>query len=674
MQERGVSSFDVIKMSGFLRLAYVDHVDLDLMVAWVSFNASSIGSRGDKTFPAQFPISYLSSGGGFIGGMVASGTPVVVGQAEGSSSFFIVSFLARDPAAFNTVGASKIKIPLMQDGDLVIQANTDGSISLSDDGITIGEPRNLVSFDTNRKILLNTFDTNYSLSQGSRLVDGTIKRDTRPAINFASFLRSADTSYDDTLKIIGMDPVASARSDNVGDSIRNPARIEKREVIFEFEDLANVQSDDVELEFYKTGTSPNQAGIIDRRAGRADALSLSLTSPNYLIETIKGTVVDLYGNILDINRNIIPIGDKNLSVSQIKSTANETDKFKNIYQQIKREDRKSIVYHFEINAKKETGGSGPPDVNDQTDYARLRSRFFFDIDKEGQFKLNVPASSENGNIPLLTRYENYSTVNPNDKSKNPNDLVFNPDNKDILIESFVNTQIIELKDELKINAAPIDRFSDSGSPTQLKHGSVYHDISSTCITFQGTNFSSTEYVATSGLASGRVSSKPYIVNNQIVVSGPNANAGGRSGSLNFDGSIEINIGANTVDRQSLWLDTQGGAVVNIGKDKNNISFAASMDGEFLMELGNRAVPTDSRFDGQPSSAASAGAFDVRVYNSKGELTILRIDNEGLTISTPSRMVFVSNGDIMMRTNGTMTIDAEVLNIQNRTVNKNGNDI
>ena len=54
---------------------------------------------------------------------------------------------------------------------------------------------------------------------------------------------------------------------------------------------------------------------------------------------------------------------------------------------------------------------GFDEVFPDADYGRQRSRFFIDIDKEGQFKLNVPASSEKGNVPILTRYENYSTIN-----------------------------------------------------------------------------------------------------------------------------------------------------------------------------------------------------------------------------------------------------------------------
>jgi hypothetical protein len=372
----------ILKPAGFARLATIKEIDTSTMTAYITFRPdSAIGQDGSDRVTAQLPIPYLSSGGGFIGGFPAEGTPVYATQVEGSSSYVIIGFAARDPAARITRSATKINIPELTRDEITIQANTDGSINLNTDGIVIGEPRNSVTFDTTRKLFLNTFDDSYYLGQGSKEINGIILRDKQPATNYPPFLREFDPSYNDTLVSIGMDPIAATRSFNSGTGVRNPARIEKREVVYEYEETANVKSNDIELEFYKTGVFPSEAYIVDRRSGRADALSLSLVAPNYLIESIKGTVVDLYGNLIDLNRDILPIGKDNLSSYQIKSTASEVDTFKNVYEQIKRQERKSLAYHFEINARKETNGSGPPDVNDRDDYARSRSRFYFFVDK-----------------------------------------------------------------------------------------------------------------------------------------------------------------------------------------------------------------------------------------------------------------------------------------------------
>ncbi len=98
-----------------------------------------------------------------------------------------------------------------------------------------------------------------------------------------------------------------------------------------------------------------------------------------------------------------------------------------------------------MNARKETNTNNTivlPDINSNTDYARNRARFFIDIDKEGQFKMNVPASSEKGNVSLLSRYENYSTFGEED-NKNPNKLVYREDNLDIFHDSFAAVPFIK---------------------------------------------------------------------------------------------------------------------------------------------------------------------------------------------------------------------------------------
>lgn len=670
----------IFKPAGFLRVATITRVDPATMTAYISFRSSLSGMSGvgtdDSTeMPAQLPISYLSSGGGFIGGMPANGTPVVVAQAEGASNYFIVAFLARDPAARVTTNVSKIKIPSLASDEVTIQANVNGNITLKPTGIIIGEPRNSLTFDTTRKILLNTFDYSYQINQSGRSINGVIKRDKKPKKNYPSFLRSNDTSYDDNLKIIGMDPTANARNSNAGTTIRNPARIENREIIYEYEEFAQVRSNDQELEFYKTGIFSDDSTILNRRTSRADALSLSLVSPNYLMESIKGTVVDFFGNILDLNRSIIPIGDKDITVSKIKSSVSETDTYKNIYEQIKRLERKSLSYHFEINARKETNGAGPPNVNDNEDYARLRSRFFFDIDKEGQFKLNVPASSEAGNVSLLTRYENTSTVNPNDESKDPNDTVFNENYRDILAESFSNYQVISLNDDLGNPFGPIDRFSN----TIIKHGTAYHDIGKTASTYQADTFynpsPSAESIPTTPLGSGQVLPLNDIVSKTVIVSGPNANAGGRSGSLNFDGSLEVNIGANSVDRQSLWLDTQGGILMNLGRDlKNNVSLAMNADGQVLLQIGGATVPAEKGRFQNSQTGWMAGVLDIRVFNTNNadghnEMTVLRIDNGGLQVTTPGRMIFYSAQDMLFRSQSKIEFDADTLILNAREVLK-----
>jgi hypothetical protein len=672
---RGTTEVSIGKIPGLLRLGIIVDFDSDYSRVQVYLGAfkeyNAIKQDYNNIISAQLPVNYFAVGTNppklaFVGGYPESGTPVIVGQAE-AGTWYILGVLAKDPAALNLLGP---KVPDIEQGSYVIQYDDTFFKINQSDGIVIGEHGNSLTLDTRRDVLSNTFDNNYSFTEASRTIEGIVRRDTFPNERYASSLRETSLDYNDTLKIIGLDPIAKENWSNVGSSIRNPARTEKRETIYEFGRSFNVLSNEQEFLSYKDGQNINVGDIVNRRESRADALSLSLVSPNHLMETIKGTVVDIYGNILDINRSVIPLGQiEKLSIKKIKTNLQEQDPLGNVFENIKKLERREIAYHFEINAKKDTVGA--PDISDKSDFARIRSRFFIDIDKEGTFKVNVPASSETGNVHLLTRYENYSTVNPNDKTKDPNDLVFNQNSRDILIESFIGDNgVVEIIDELNGNAAPIDRFSTENSPLYIKHGTAYHNISNTCYTFQN-NSIVYERIATTNLATGRVVNKTDVVSKKLKISGDNANGGGRSGSINFDGSIEINIGANTVDRHSLWLDLQGAMIANVGRDlRNNISAALQFDGEVLIQSGGSTPDNDSRFPNiTVNNGNKPGVIDLRVITQSGKVNVIRIDNEGVSIHSESRIVMYSNGDMMFRSTGTINIDGERVLINNRIVRR-----
>lgn len=664
---RGVSKISIGRVPGLLRLGTIIGFDPEVLVVQVYIGAfreyNNIRQDYNNIISAQLPVNYFAPiQRSFAGGYPENGTPVILGQADGGQ-WYIVSILAKDPAALNT---SIPTLPEFEQGTYIIQNNNTFIKLNKDDGISLGEENNKVSLDTKRDIFSHTFDNNYIFTEASRTVEGLIRRDTFPKEKYAPNLRETSLDYDDNLKVIALDPIAKENWSNVGSAIRNPARAEKREVIYEFGRSFNVLNNEQEFSSYKDSKNISINNVLNRREGRADALSLSLVYPNHLMETIKGSVVDIYGNLVDINRSVIPLGKiEKLSIQKAKNNLQEQDPLGNVYENIKKLERREIAYHFELNAKKDL--LGPPNVNSRVNYARDRSRFSLDIDKEGVIKLNVPASSETGNIPLLTRYENFSTVNPNEKTKDPNDLVFNQNSTDILIESFIGDNgVVSIIDELNGNAAPIDRFSNENNPTYIKHGTAYHNINKICSTFKD-NSIFYERVPTTNLASGRVRNKNDFANTQVKISGDDANGGGRSASLNFDGSLELNIGANTVDRHSLWLDLQGAIIGSVGRDKrNDVSAALHFDGEVLIQSGGTTPNNDSRFiDVNLNNGHKAGAVDIRVFNQSGKVQVIRIDNEGISIHSESRIVMYANADIMFRSLGTINIDGEQVIINGR---------
>src|SRR5690606_18370037 len=124
-------------------------------------------------------------------------------------------------------------------------------------------------------------------------------------------------------------------------------------------------------------------------------------------------------------------------------------------------------------------------------------------------------------------------------------------------------------------------------------------------------------------------------------SGDNANAGGRSGTITLDGMLSLAIGANTIDRQSMWLDCAGGIVSNVGRDINDISYAGRFDGDVLVQIGGATVGDDSRFS-HLNNAYKPGVFDLRIATG-GMMHILRFDESGLRIYTPGEIDMVSEG-------------------------------
>lgn len=638
---------------GLLRLGTVQNYDSQKGLLTVNLDMSNITINTETTKTVKVPFSFYSISGLFIGGVPDPGTPVVVGQGEGGVWYFVSYIVNNTPT-----------IPKIKSGELLIQSSNNAQITLNNSGvISLGSITHKIHVNTSSNLYIDNFENKLSFTQASRHVVGPVKRDLKPNKNLAEDSKLDSPLFDKFLFPIGLDPSATLK--NITSNSKNPPFVENRELTYEFVYSAAVTDELQESSIYGKSTQEKEKfNLPNRRKSRADTLSLTLLEPNFLMETVKGTVVDIFGNILDINRNRLPIGSEDYT---IRSEGNK-DKVA-AYFKIREAQRKSIAYHFEINARKDLKGKNGrirlPDINSNADYARNRSRFFLDIDKEGQLKLNVPASSEVGNISLLARYENYSSFGIEDNS-NPNKFFKRDDGLDIFLDSFAKDGgVISVEDENGI-ATPKDRITDQ----HLKHGTAYHNILNTCQTHQSQQFVSYAYEPLfdiSSLPTYAPGTNP-IVSPTIKVGGPGANAGGRSGSFNFDGSIEMNVGANTVDRHSIWLDTAGSLIGNIGRDKNNLSAAISMDGDLILQVGGYGISGDSRFNNL-NNAFRPGAIDIRVFNAGFDCTLVRIDNEGVKVMTPGRMIFQSQGDMLLRSASGITLDGERVVIHEREVTK-----
>ncbi len=639
---------------GLVRNATVKSVDYNKGTMLISIDmAKSDSSNRDYSIP--IPASWAGPSGEFAGGAPVPGSTIKVSQGQGG----LWSPLSYVPSTDtfgnnNTKASSGFRNNIMsalRPGRHVIQVkNNIRHITDPDIGLQFGSPDQFVHADPKAGINSSVFNSSMNFTEAHRDVTGPILRDTQSnSTRGISGSTLTSHAYNASLKGVGLDTRTRP-----GDSFaRNPLFNESRQIVYEFANSFGFTDDVSEKSIYDGEVILEDDTFVNRRVSRADALSLSLIEPNYLIESIAGTVVDIYGNIVDLNRALLPNGLlDSLSFRNIEVNASDT------FTKLREQSRKSIAYHWELNARKPV----PPDLNnlstylDNTnDYARSRSKFFVDIDKEGQFRMNVPASSEVGNIGLTVRHENYSSIAASANDTDPRAFIRNVDNQDIFLDSFGKGAVTlsgGSDGNLDGFAAPTDRVR--GNPIKL--GTTFHDITNTL-----TLHSLPEgKVPVPLYPDSKLNFLPKVTQTfspDIIVSGDDANAGGRSGTITLDGMLSLSIGANTIDRQSMWLDCAGGIVSNIGRDINDISYAGKFDGDILIQIGGATIGDDTRFN-HLNNAYRSGSFDLRI--AAGNMVhILRFDESGLRIYTPGEIDMVAEGHIKMESRkGNMYLNAE----------------
>lgn len=657
----------------------------------------------------DLPIAYSDGQGAFIGGYPEPGTPVTIEQAQGCWSFSNYSKpdnIFSKNSALQGSSFSEIFGNIMEEfrpGRLLIQSTGKANHIILDkkEGILIGTGETFVSADPKRNILSHNYDTAYSFTKASRKIDSVIKRDLNPnALRNIEGSILESTNYDDTLKIVGMDPDQIVATVTTSQTTRNLPLVENHEIIYEFSNLEaplGFTTDKEEYEKYKTSFAPQISSTILRSDSRANTFNITLHNPNYLIEQIKGTGVDTFGNILDINRGALPIG-KN------KASFIENEDIMDAFKKIRAEHRKALAYHFEINTRKQQTNNDlfevPLSSFIEDNMGRYLSTFFVDIDKEGQFKINVSSSSETGNVSLPVRYINSTILAFEDgQISNPNAFVQEDEFIDIYLQDFSVSGRFDPKPVYQ-STKGISLVGDEGpvGPTDvIKKSPIllntpFHNILDAGFVFTDAWYDRNEAVgggivrrpvgsrlnsATQGY--GKPIQHEFLVSDKIKVSGENANAGGRSGSINLDGFLQLGLGANTIDRQSLWLDTAGGIISTIGRDKRGVSYCATLDGDMLVQIGGVGVGTesDSRFSDE-NDAVKAGALDIRVLRTDGQITVIRIDGNGVIVTSPGRITLESQQDLTLRARGQLNLEGETISffegISKRSVMRTGKDI
>lgn len=652
-------------VAGFPREATVRFIDLNRATMRVTINLAKSDTVRSSEIDIPIPAAWQGPNGEFSGGCPAIGSTIWIVLGQGGR-WAPLPYVPNNDIFGDTNRASSFKQRLMsalRPGRWLTQVSGGLIRIIADptDGVIAGSPCDFIQIDpstpqSNRSIFSYRFKQFLGFTEANARIEGPVRRDLSANSN-RNVTGSALSShtYDDSLTTIGLDPLTKAG----GAFNRNPPYAESREITYEFARSFGFIDDETEISILDNENIPKSVSSRFLRAQtRADACGLNFVIPNRLLETVKGTLIDVYGNILDLNLAKLPNGN----IDELSFRANSENQSETFIR-LRELNRRSIAYKFEINAQK----ASIPDKDtlfissDEsfTDNRRVLSNLTFLLDKEGQFKFNIPSSSETGNIGLLTRSMNFNILRAFEDDSDPKEFIRSTDNIDLLLEDF-GVGVISLVSEDEILegfAAPIDRITEQ----PIKLGTAFHDLQQTLqLHNRGSEDSSilpVPFDEDSPLNdTGEVPFPGDVVSPNIIVSGPNANAGGRSGTISCDGHVSINIGANTIDRQSLWIDCAGGVVANYGRDLSNRSYVGRMDGDLFLSVGGATVGNDNRFS-DSNNGARDGVIDIRVAVNN-QLAVIRIDSKGLRIAHPGAIDIISAGNLRVKSLSDLILDGK----------------
>lgn len=527
------------------------------------------------------------------------------------------------------------KYPTVNPGEIILQSFTGGQLRLTNSGIEINNRgETFIKYNSKLRTSLEYFKNKYENTEAHRSISGVVLRDlrTKPRAIEALSDQLLGLDYESELSIIGRDPEIQSqrlttKSSSASESIsyRNPALAELRTVAYEYALKDMTEDFDKEVDRLKDDSSRaflNQPSRRDMR--RTDVLNLGMHLPNIIYENIIGTTVDIYGNILDLNRNKILFSARGQQLDN-GGSQNANDTALDTHLALL---RRSIKYHFELNSRKNDQVAKPPLLDSVSDYGGStsdlatstgysHSRFSIDIDGEGLMKVNIPSSSNTGNIPLLSRY-----INSYSSEESRNDGQYrDPSRVDVRHFGFGSGDGVSLDGEY----APTDVISES----EFKYKTAYHDILSTA------SQANLDNVVSSSITNSVTSSTP--------------NAGGRSVHANLDGSLELNIGRDVADKKSVVLDTAGSIISRIGMDKNSRSVVSQLDGNIFIQVGGDSV------GGDPANESPVVKIFVKAKSSNNTAGyhVITLDSEGIHLeSSPDTDIEIkSGGDLKLRAEG-----------------------
>ena len=633
---------------------------------------------------------------------------VVITQDRGREALYPNNF---NNVRYKNVPAGVTPYPMegVADNDSIIQGHSAQSLNLGGDGSarllsSSGFGLDIQKDGINHASVMSSEDYD-EYTRGSRFISGSVRRISakarakKPNVDASTSRLFAEKDYYKKAENIGFFHGSPALKQNQNGRRRNPAISEYRLVINEFAtDYMFTGFDD------EVGRINNEKKIYDkldtynRNRERGNNLHLA---EHELIEIIGGNVVDINGNILDVNYGKLFYGDKNNTVPG--------DDIKLKVEHAKKISRRGIGYHFQLSTN-----------TSSHDSSNSNSNFVFDVDKEGAIKAHFPRSSNTGNIMFPNNVE-YISAN-NSAIVTPSSNVPSIEGIPITLRDENGKVIFPIIGSTAQRATGIRYQNDTKSPyfpinSENEYVRVnptrYHNMYSSCerlfanmITninilrewrddsapsspvgkpFEIPGPSENEGTIT-GIPKNRVSvtvvrQAPAInTGGETIVCGKlisqdekaltnsfelseasgtvktevaGEEVGGKSLQLDFDGSIETSIGKDNVDGKSILLDTDGSVVAWLGKDKQGRSLALQTDGSVAINLGG----------GYSGEKMSVGRLDIRVNVTDNGLVmsegsgikaesdfIISISDKGLVIAGCRKdlpMVFRNDGAIFI---------------------------
>lgn len=674
------------------------------------------GNESDNITDVPIPFVGNSDGTGcFVG--LKEGTLVIAGytSSESSVSVAILSFLPNESLISQLSIPSdapydSIKYPSLSSGEVILRGSRGSELSLDDKGgliidTTFGTGISLKRYGVNTAGYF-VFNDNIIYTNGGRTIWGSVKRRSSiKKIDSAGNL-FADTDIHASSYVRGLFKGSRALDISTLGMKRNPALSEYHQVINEFTTDSMFSGFDDEYDRIMNNLKYSDSNDTYKR--NRDALNALHMAEHELIEIIAGNVVDITGQVLDINYHPILFGTNGYQVPNDRILEN--------IEEARRKSRRGIGYHFQLstNALK-------------TDKSTSSKSFSLDIDKEGSFNLHVPKTSFSGNIsypsdanftknnnqilsvpaapsyrepiPVTLRDESGNVVYPK-TSRMYRDTGVRFDNSDG--QYFENTsgasnvRINTTKYHNMYSAAEMliantiseiyvpEVFTDSsGNVVELSNDKPFEvsEIPDSGYTRSAIKISPQKSAINSGgdvVVAGNFYSKsnPILSNSfktNLVDGLPiseqesgKISAGGRSANINFDGSAEMSIGFDDADNKSLVLDTAGSIIAWLGKDKNGRSAIVQTDGDMLINIGGSYDKPSSNDD---IPIMNKGRLDIRVNvvdkkhvgvesgtpdDRSDSDYIISISENGLVVAGMNRdkpMVFRNHGQILIESAG-----------------------